>query len=140
MLLKMPGKSYSGKLPPLMESDKKLLEKLQQHIHTLSNNIGERNLNYFENLEKSASYIADVWKKNQMQIDSYLFSTLPIKNIIIEIPGTSKKDEIILIAAHYDSVFGSPGATDNATGVAAILELANLLKQPLLRTVRLVAF
>jgi Peptidase family M28 len=45
------------------------------------------------------------------------------------------------VGGHYDSVLGSPGANDNATGTAAVLELARLLAgQQLARTVRFVAF
>lgn len=52
-----------------------------------------------------------------------------VANVIAEIPGTSKKlsQEIILIGAHYDTVEGSAGANDNATGVAALLELYRIL-------------
>ena len=55
--------------------------------------------------------------------------------------GKSKPDEIILIGAHYDSVESSPGANDNGSGVAAMLEIARAFAtlQPE-RTVRFVAF
>jgi carboxypeptidase Q len=51
-------------------------------------------------------------------------------NIIAEIPGTDPvlKDEIVLIGAHFDSVAASPGATDNATGSAAVMEAMRILK------------
>ncbi len=63
------------------------------------------------------------------------------KNIEVEILGKSRPNEIIILGAHYDSVIGCPGANDNATGVAAILEFSRLLKaQNLDRTVRFVAF
>jgi Zn-dependent M28 family amino/carboxypeptidase len=59
----------------------------------------------------------------------------------VEILGKDKAEKIALIGAHYDSVQGSPGANDNATGVAALLALARRFSQaPLLRTVRFVAF
>jgi Zn-dependent M28 family amino/carboxypeptidase len=50
-------------------------------------------------------------------------------------------DQIIIVGAHYDSVLGSPGANDNGSGVASLLEISRLLagKKPA-RTVRLVAF
>jgi Zn-dependent M28 family amino/carboxypeptidase len=59
----------------------------------------------------------------------------------VTIPGTTKANEIIVIGAHYDSVRGTVGANDNASGTAAVLEMARLLKDKrLARTVRLVAF
>jgi carboxypeptidase Q len=51
-------------------------------------------------------------------------------NTIAEIPGTDPvlKDEIVLLGAHFDSVSASPGATDNATGSAAMMEAMRILK------------
>lgn len=48
-------------------------------------------------------------------------------NVVGERPGTDAAAGVVLVAAHYDSVAGSPGADDNASGVAAALELARLL-------------
>ncbi len=63
------------------------------------------------------------------------------RNIIVEIPGRSKPDEVLLIGAHFDAVPGAPGADDNGSGTAALLELARVLKDvPMQRTVRLVFF
>jgi len=64
-----------------------------------------------------------------------------VTNVETELPGTHKPDEVIIIGAHYDSVSGSPGANDNASGVAALLELArNLKDRGAARTIRFVAF
>lgn len=61
-------------------------------------------------------------------------------NLILNIPG-QKSDLPILIGAHYDAVPGTPGADDNASGVAALLELAQALTAaPAHHAVRLVAF
>ena len=51
-------------------------------------------------------------------------------NIVAEIPGTDPvlKDEVVLLGAHFDSVAASPGATDNATGSAAMMEAMRILK------------
>ena len=51
-------------------------------------------------------------------------------NILAEIPGTDPvlKDEVVLLGAHFDSVAASPGATDNATGSAAMMEAMRILK------------
>jgi carboxypeptidase Q len=61
-------------------------------------------------------------------------------NVIAEIPGTSKKDEIVMLGAHLDSWQGATGATDNAAGSAVVMEAARILKALDLkmdRTVRL---
>lgn len=62
-------------------------------------------------------------------------------NIIIELPGKEFPNEMYLVGAHFDCVPDTPGADDNGTGVAVLLEMARLLKdQPLKRTVRIVFF
>lgn len=62
-------------------------------------------------------------------------------NIIVDLPGTDLKHEVLLISAHHDAVPMSPGADDDGTGVAAILELARVLKdRPMRRTIRLALF
>lgn len=62
-------------------------------------------------------------------------------NLILNVPGTQSSDRLILVGAHYDAVPGTPGADDNASGVAALLELAEALTaQPAKYPVRLVAF
>ena len=49
-------------------------------------------------------------------------------NVIAEIPGTSKKDEVVMIGAHLDSWQGGTGATDNAAGSAVMMEAFRILK------------
>ncbi len=66
-------------------------------------------------------------------------------NIIVEIPGNTRPDEVLLVCAHYDAVAGSPGADDNASGVAGLMEVARRLSSPAFaaqtdRTVRFALF
>src|SRR5262249_6861138 len=63
------------------------------------------------------------------------------RNLEAEIHGTTHAEEIVVVGAHYDSALDSPGADDNASGVAAILALARSFgrSQPA-RTLRFVAF
>lgn len=63
------------------------------------------------------------------------------QNIIVDIPGKELPGEVVLIGAHFDAVAKAPGADDNGTGTAALLELAAVLKDvPLKRTLRLAFF
>lgn len=58
-------------------------------------------------------------------------------NLFFEIPGRETPKQIVLVSGHFDAVPHAPGADDDGTGVAAVLELARVLKdQPLKRTVR----
>lgn len=64
----------------------------------------------------------------------------PAVNLVAEIPGGKKKDELVMIGAHLDSWHGGTGATDNAAGCAVMLEVMRVLKAlglPMDRTVRL---
>jgi hypothetical protein len=61
-------------------------------------------------------------------------------NVVGEIPGTDKADEVVMLGAHFDSWHASTGATDNVAGSAAMMEAMRLLKQSgvkLRRTVRI---
>jgi hypothetical protein len=66
-------------------------------------------------------------------------------NIIVEIPGNTNPDEVLIVCAHFDAVRGSPGADDNASGVAGVMEIARRLSSPAFaaqtkRTVRFALF
>jgi carboxypeptidase Q len=66
--------------------------------------------------------------------------TLDAYNIIAELPGTDRAEEVVMLGAHFDSWHAGTGATDNASGVAAMMEAMRILKtinMPLRRTVRL---
>jgi Zn-dependent M28 family amino/carboxypeptidase len=64
-----------------------------------------------------------------------------VRNLIVEKAGSNPELAGIVIGAHYDTVVTTPGADDNATGVAGLLELARLLKNhPTRRTIKFVAF
>jgi carboxypeptidase Q len=63
------------------------------------------------------------------------------RNVVAEIPGKHKRDELVVIGAHLDSWHGGTGATDNGAGSAVMLEVMRILetlKLPMERTVRLV--
>jgi carboxypeptidase Q len=72
--------------------------------------------------------------------NSYHDATLDSFNILGEIPGTDKADEVVMLGAHFDSWHSGTGATDNASGSAAMMEAMRILKASGLkmrRTVRL---
>jgi hypothetical protein len=67
-------------------------------------------------------------------------ASLDAVNVVAELPGGKKKDEVVMLGAHLDSWHGATGATDNAAGVAVMLEafrILRALKLPLDRTVRI---
>lgn len=141
--IRMPGKSYRGPLQPLTAQEIDLIDALRRDVEKLAGEIGERNVWQYRNLAAAADFLEISLAESfgDIRRHSYEVSGLTCRNIEVEIRGSDRADEILIIGAHYDSVEGSPGANDNATGVAAVLALARLLAgRRTSRTVRLVAF
>ncbi|HEY7535527.1 MAG TPA: M28 family peptidase [Thermodesulfobacteriota bacterium] len=141
--IKMPGHSFSGSLSLLSVEELEIQNRLKGYVEMLAEEIGERNLWRYENLEAAAGYIEKTFRElnYRITVQDFKVEGKIAKNIEVEISGKSVPNEIIIVGAHYDSALGSPGANDNATGVSAILEFARILKgHNLSRTVRLVAF
>lgn len=139
----MPDKSWSAPAPPLTDEEQLIRDKLKQHVETLAQQIGERNVWHSEALLAAASYIRDSLEDlgYRVQAQSFESEGVRVQNLEVEISGDVASEEIIVLGAHYDSVFGTPGANDNASGVAALLEIARLLAgKSYPRTLRLVAF
>ena len=139
----MPGDSWSGPLPPLSAQQRLVRDNLQAHVGALAGRVGERNVWRPEALAAAAAYIRATLEDlgYAVRAQSFLSEGVEVANLEVELPGYLVPREIIVLGAHYDSVVGSPGANDNASGVAALLEIARLLAgQRYARSVRLVAF
>lgn len=127
-----------------------LQERLMRHVRILGQEIGERHLQRPEALAKAAEYLRKVWEGQGFQVHEEPVeietqepsqARQPCLNLFVEQKGDSAPDEIILVGAHYDSVSGSPGANDNGTGIAALLEISRSLRdRESPRTLRFVAF
>lgn len=142
-MLRMPGRSFSGPLPALTEEEREVRARLERHVRVLAGEIGERNLWRARALQAAAGYVERVLRDLGAPVawQEFRVREIAARNLEIELRGQRAPEEIVLAGAHYDSVYGSPGANDNATGTAAVLELARLLKPLALpRTVRAVAF
>jgi len=139
----MVGRSYSGRFLPLSDQEKEISGNLRSHIFMLAGEIGERNIWLPQKLDAAAAYIEKTWQKQNFVIQRQEYEARGVKsaNLIIEIPGNSLSSQIVIVGAHYDSVMGSPGANDNGSGVASLLEISRLLSRTKnSRTIRLVAF
>lgn len=142
-MTQMPGSSHVGPLPPSSGEVAELRERLQGHVAVLAGTIGERNLWRYEALQAAADYVEQSLRMMGYRVSwqDYVVEGKTVRNIEAERTGAVLPGEIVLLGAHYDSVVGSPGANDNATGVAALLELARRLsKDRPARGVRFVAF
>ncbi len=118
-------------------------EALAGHVRRLGAEIGERNVFRPQALAAAADFIEETWTAQGYLVSrqGYQAHGLRCANLEVTRAGRSRRDEILLLGAHYDSVMGCPGANDNASGVAALLELSRLFAEvaPAL-SVRFVAF
>lgn len=119
-------------------------KNLRKHVEVLAVEIGERNLlNKPDALKKAQQYIEGTWLMQGYEVkkQEFLAHSQPVANLEVIKVGTEHPEQIILIGAHYDTVKGSPGANDNASSVAALLELSKALAgKNLKKTVKFVAF
>jgi hypothetical protein len=126
----VPGKPHRGALPPITSEEAELAQSLKRHIATIAER--EHNVAHYEELEKVARYIEATLTSLGYAVgrQEFFADGKPVRNIdvMIEAAGQSADPEVIVVGAHYDSVFGSPGANDNGSGVAAVIELARLLR------------
>jgi Zn-dependent M28 family amino/carboxypeptidase len=142
-MMMMPGKSYRGALLPLTAQESQLRDRLREHVVTLAQRIGERNTDHYHALQQAQEYVTAQFHSLGLPTRqvSYRVGSQDLANVEAELKGVSRPQEIVLVGAHYDSVAGSPGANDNGSGVAALLELARLFKDSRhRRTLRFVAF
>lgn len=120
-----------------------LAEALRQHVEYLAGKIGERNVFCPEALKAAEDYLAATWQALGFKVKRQVYwaKGVPSANLEATLVGQERPQEILLLGAHYDSAAGCPGANDNASGVAVLLELSRLLRATSLpRTLRLVAF
>lgn len=120
-----------------------LAAAIRTHVERLAADIGERNVFHPSALDAAREYIAGEWRNQGYRVATHWYDVgrLRCANVEVTRPGSSQPRQVLLVGAHYDSVSGSPGANDNASGVAALLELSRLFSAVTPRvTMRFVAF
>lgn len=140
----MPGRRHEGALPDASEEEAALAAALKADVDALAGDIGERNDGRIDALRDAADFVAGRFNDagySAVQRHSFDVGGTRFDNLVAEVPGDERAEEIVIIGAHYDTAPGTPGANDNASGVAVLLTLAARFKDshpP--RTVRFVAF
>ncbi len=141
--LQMPGRSFAGPLDPLDEPARDLRERLRVDVNALATEIGQRSVTSPERLARAARWVEQGLGRSDRPVQSQSFEVDGVRceNLEVEVPGGDRKDEIVVVGAHYDSAHSTGGADDNASGTAALLALAQALShsEPA-RTLRFVAF
>ncbi len=118
-------------------------KRLKQTIAHLTEKIGERNLSKPKKLDETVTFVQQSFESKGYIIERQTFSVSGVEchNLIAEVVGSVSPKEVVLIGAHYDSARGTPGANDNGTGLAALMEIAGQLRgKKFSRTLRFVAF
>jgi hypothetical protein len=108
----------------------KTVERLQEHVQQLTETIGERSVRFPENLHETAAYIESFYRDLglEVQAEQYKFRDFTVANIVTRIDLGAAPTKHYLVGAHYDSVWGTVGADDNASAVAVQLETARQLQ------------
>ena len=117
------------------------VENLKRHVENI-----EFDRNPYEGylrLEQAAQYIKREFVKVGLDVkeDCFQWEGKSYRNIVAEKKGKTSPDRVFIVGAHYDTVPGTPGADDNASAVAVLLEIARIIQSVSLEgTVRLIAF
>jgi peptidase M28-like protein len=139
--INMPGESYRGELAALDRDMQLTRDRLSTHVYSLAEEIGERHDGEREALDKAADYIEQSFRSMGYNPVAQVYSDKLYRNIVINLYGKKRRDEILVVGAHYDTVWLSPGADDNASGIAALLEIARGLQgRQFAKTIRFIAF
>ena len=128
-LMAVPGTSHAGALPDLTEDENATAARLLVHIRAIASR--PHNVRHYDELEKAARYI-------EGELSALGYEPMPqvyqvdgraVRNIevTIEPANVAANRGTIVLGAHYDSYGDAPGANDNGTGTAAVIELARLL-------------
>jgi Zn-dependent M28 family amino/carboxypeptidase len=142
-MLWVPGRSHEGPLPAATAEELGLADKLRAHVTAIAST--PHNVRHPEALEEAARYIERVLNDLGYAIDLQRFAVGGVTVRNIEATREARAGlsaSTLVVGAHYDSYGEAPGANDNATGTAAVLELARMLKdwQPQATRIRFALF
>jgi acetylornithine deacetylase/succinyl-diaminopimelate desuccinylase-like protein len=142
-MIRMPGRSFRGPLPPLSVRDRAVSESLRREVLKLAGEIGRRSVHQPEALQAAADFIETSLREVGLAVSRQTFTAQNQTCVNLEagVRGASRATEIVVLGAHYDTVIWAPGADDNASGVAALLALSrNFAPTRPARTLRFLAF
>ena len=129
-LTTMPLRSHEGPLPPLGDEDRALAARLRRHVQAIASE--EHNLHAPAALEQAARYLEAELSSYGYHVERQEFeaSRRTVRNLQVTMPSAANPGQcVVVVGAHYDSAQHTPGANDNGSGSAALLELARSLKK-----------
>jgi hypothetical protein len=124
----VPGSSWQGRLPPATAMEKALAARLERHVRAVASE--PHNVGHPEALARSAAWIdgnltALGYSVTRQPVDEV--NGVPVANLEAVVAAADARSPTLVVGAHYDSAGDAPGANDNGTGVAALLEIARAL-------------
>jgi Zn-dependent M28 family amino/carboxypeptidase len=124
------------------DSQSVLIDNLRRHVDRLAGLIGPRHVGLPQALAAATLVERELCAAGYaVERQVYRAGGQEVSNLIAELPGARQADDIVILGAHYDTVPTTPGADDNASAIAVLLEVARLMRsRKCKRTVRFVAF
>lgn len=126
----MRGTRGIGSVARVSQTDTTALQAaLRRHVEVLTQEIGPRTPFLGDTLARTASYIRAQFESAGLAVwdQTYRYEGTSVANLIAARPGSEIASAYYLVGAHYDTVETTPGADDNASAVAVLLELARRL-------------
>lgn len=121
----VPGTSWQGRLPPLRPEERDLADRLRRHVAAIGGR--PHNIGHPEAYAEAAAYIERTLAGQGHAVLRQPFDDGHAVNLEAVIEPASAAAATLVVGAHYDSAFTAPGANDNGSGTAALLELGRLL-------------
>ena len=124
----VPGHSWQGPLTALDKDGIRLAERLRDHVQTIAS--APHNVAHPQALERSARFLEHSLYSLGYRVrrQSFPVGGTRVRNIEAVVEPADSRAPTLVVGAHYDSYGDALGANDNATGAAAILELARALR------------
>jgi len=112
-----------------------LRDALREHVNALAVDIGPRTPSSPDSLVRAANYIHSVFEDAGLSVreQDYQYYAKRVTNVLATVPATTGASSYYVVGAHYDTVPSTPGADDNASAVAVMLELAGRLRHDRLK-------
>jgi hypothetical protein len=113
-------------LPALTEEEREMAGRLRATVQHFAVEIGERNIGQSWNLASATDDLATSLEKigYDVQRQGIVAGDAVVQNIVVHVAGGEHGGEAVVVGAHFDTFAGTPGADDDASGVAAVMELA----------------
>ena len=108
-----------------------LRDALREHVNALAVDIGPRTPSLPDSLVRAANYIHSVFEDAGLTVSEqdYDYYDQRVTNLLGTVPASAGASAYYVVGAHYDTVPSTPGADDNASAIAVLLELAGSLRQ-----------